>query len=175
MESAKFYFCGVKHPNCQHPQSDKTPLTCSAALQSKQIIRRTTWNTDPKLSKVKTQHKSGPLSSAYTQEQKKRGNTKTTWFQHRRCQALAWRNGYNSSISECQHGHCKHTLALVPLEIDSVYSNGFLPRPNLPHGEKYDNIYAPPRAQGASGKINSLHKSHPQSCREEATRHSTNR
>lgn len=52
----------------------------------------------------------------------------------------------------CQHGHCKHTLPLVSLEIDSVYSNSFLPRPNLPHGEKYDNIYATPEPMGHQEK-----------------------
>lgn len=49
---------------------------------------------------------------------------KTTLCRHRRCQALAWRNGYDSSISHCANMATVNTPC-PSLEIDFVYLNCF--------------------------------------------------
>lgn len=112
-ESAKFYLCASCGGASKHPQSDKTHMHRSES-------RSLDFNKGKHRSNVKTQHKSGPLLSH-----------KQTWKQ-----PLMPSSGPEERIqfincTVCQHGRCKHTLPLVSFEIDSVYSNSFLPCPKF--------------------------------------------
>lgn len=75
LQSFRHFWAAEEHPNCQHPQSDKTPLTCAAALQSKQIIKRTTSIRETHMQRLKTQRKSGPILSTYTKQQQQKERT----------------------------------------------------------------------------------------------------
>ncbi len=140
------------HQNCQHPQSDKTPLTCAPALQSKQIIRRTTSIREAHMQRLKKTTLNQDLSCLHIQnnDNKKRERQNDLIPSMPSSGLEEWKQFIN--FTACQHGHSKHAVPLVSLEIDSVYYNSFLPCPNLPQGEKYDNIYATPEPRGRQEK-----------------------
>lgn len=144
MKSVKFHYLSCQaageHPNCQHPQSDKTLRTCAAAVQSEQIIRRTTsvTNTDP----MSTRNANQGISCLHV---KKNKNNKATPKRKHNSNTIPFPLKSSAALEEriqliifivCQRGHGKHTLPLVSSGIDSVCRNSLKPRPNLPHEEK---------------------------------------